>query len=203
MRAQDAHSALLDPAGALISFAKCFGAFARNVVYVSVPITTGRRYLEWRISCPSERDDAALDAAHRRDVMAQNISAAEHVVQYVRSNFSGVVVDPTQLDDIDGWVQRNYHGFWANFIEKFVERVVFADGWQYSTGCSIELIAAYRNGIEALDQRLEPLEPDLAAKLLRNAVKEFEDAELHQNSLRESSQSMDEISVHFADASWK
>lgn len=186
MQIPNPQSNLVDPSETLLSFARCFGLSRRSIVYVSAPITTGRRYLEWRISRPAERENKALESAHRRDVIRLNISAAESVVQHVRSTFSHIVVDPTQLDDIQSWEQPDYHNFWATFIQRFAATVVFVDGWQYSTGCSIELITAYRHGIKTLDQRLDPLEPNQAASLLSNAIEEFDRARLNQSRLKES-----------------
>src|ERR1044072_4489986 len=166
MRPDDAQHALKGPADDLLSFAKCFGAIERNVTYVSVPITTGHRYLQWRITRPLERVDAELEASHRQDVIAHNVAAATDLVRHVRDRFDGIVIDPTQLDDVDQWEQANYHGFWSALIERFVGTIVFADGWQYSTGCSIELATACRNDITILDHRLSPLAPEKAVQLL-------------------------------------
>jgi hypothetical protein len=118
--------------------------------------------------------------------MASNLEAARQTVDRVRSTYKGAVIDPTMLDDISGWSQSDYHEFWVAIIEKYARIVVFVDGWQYSSGCSIELVAAYRCNLEVLDQDLNLLDERQALLLLTKAAKEFEDARLNSAVLKQS-----------------
>lgn len=170
-----AQPALREPAAALLAFARCFAP----EVYVSAPITTGHRYLAW---CANGSADGRGEG-HRQHVVQANLRAAESVVRLVRERFSGPVVDPTMLDDLADWEQVDYHRFWAALIESYIGTAVFVDGWEYSTGCAIEILTAYRKGIPVLDQNLAPLAPEAAIALVERAVADFHAAGLAADSL--------------------
>jgi hypothetical protein len=178
VRFRDSADDLNEPAGSLLSFLRCLGANSRSIVYVSAPITTGRRYLQWRSVQDRDKLGTSLDASHRREVIQRNLEAASNTVQRVRAKFNSLVVDPTQLEDVPDWKQADYHRFWVALIETYAKTVVFVDGWEYSTGCSLELMAAYRNSLEVLDQGFRPLSAKKAAELLGEAVSEFRSASI-------------------------
>lgn len=166
--------ALREPATALLAFVRCFAP----EVYVSAPITTGRRYLAWCANGSADGSGSRDD--HRHQVVLANLRAAEKVVRLVRERFSAPVVDPTMLDDLAdwGWEQVDYHRFWVALIESYINTAVFVDGWEYSTGCAIEILTAYRKGIPVLDENLGPLAPDTATELVERAVADFHAAGL-------------------------
>lgn len=154
-----------------------------NSVYVSTPITTGHDYLIWLAENPDRTGAAA--AAHQRSTVRSNLARAEPLVAAVRAAALGAqVIDPTQLKSIPTWAQADYHRYWAEVIERAVSRVVFADGWQYSIGCTVEFAVATMHDLPLFDARLQVMYPadgirhlyDARPLLLRAGV----DATLHQ-----------------------
>jgi hypothetical protein len=144
----------------------------RGAVYVSTPITTGRRFVEWR-----RGPGAALAPSqdhywreHDRQVVQRNREQAKPVVRAVRERGWGVVIDPTTVHDVPGWEQPDYHAFWARVIERYAGTVVFADGWEYSSGGAWEFLVAVRTGARLLRQDLEPLTVAEGARLINDAI---------------------------------
>jgi hypothetical protein len=160
----------VDLAGVLDSFAGCFGLERASVAYVSTPITTGRRYYDWLATAkvPS-RDTPAFRAKHARDVIAVNQESAHTLVLRVRHQLARVVVDPTALN-VPVWTQNDYHAFWTRLITDYVGTVVFNDGWEYSTGCTIEYAAALRASATRLDAELSDLSPTVAIMKSDDAI---------------------------------
>lgn len=157
-------------ADALDSFVGCFGLEREKVAYVSTPITTGKRYYDWlKSSGLVPHAGSAFQLAHAREVIAVNQASAQALVRHVRSQLGKIVVDPTALQ-VPAWTQDEYNAFWTRLITDYVGTVVFNDGWEYSTGCTLEYAAALQASAELLDSNLSPLPPKLALMSTNQAV---------------------------------
>jgi hypothetical protein len=55
-------------------------------------------------------------------------------------------------------------------IERYAGTVVFADGWEYSSGCAWEFLTAVRVGARLLREDLEPLTIEEGERLIRDAI---------------------------------
>src|SRR5437773_5702026 len=113
----------------------------RSALYVSAPITSGRRFVEWY----ARREDLGGSAEqyqrdHLENVVVPNRSAAVALVSRARAATSEFVIDPTAVGHIEGWTQGDYRTAWAHVIVEFANVVVFADGWEFSNGCSYEFL---------------------------------------------------------------
>lgn len=144
----------------------------RQAVYLSAPITTGRRFVEWRLGSgaalsPSDKEYARQ---HRLHVIDPNRAHVRPVVARCRQQFGPVVIDPTALEDVPGWGQPDYHRFWIRVIERFASTVVFAEGWEFSRGCTLEFVVAVGTGARLLSANLTPLRPDEGANRVEEAV---------------------------------
>lgn len=174
-------------AHALINFMKCFGARDRHEVYLSAPITTGEAYVRWRHSYGAQitHDHPSYESLHYEHVISTNLTRVAPLVTHLRKSFTGrLVIDPTSLDDIPGWSQNDYHDFWCSLIEKYIEFVVFADGWQFSTGCVREFATAVRTDKRVFDQSLKPLTQEAGLRLIADAVAQFDSLSVDSTSLR-------------------
>lgn len=155
---------LLDVLGCVVS--------DREATYVSGPITTGRRYVEWRraggasLQAGSER----YRQEHLRNVISPNRGALQSVVRRLRAERDGIIIDPTALEDVPGWEQDNYNSFWIGVIHRYVHTIVFVDGWEYSVGCVHEFVAALESGSALLTENLEPLDPAIGIASLGRAL---------------------------------
>ncbi len=158
-------------------------------VYVSTPITSGRRFAEW-----SNSRDVEIDLSHPetyqdflREVLEPNSEHAKCVIKKLRGIFSKALIDPTALKDIDGWNQDDYRYLWARVIEKYADTVVFLNGWQYSNGCAYEFLTA--NGMahrpSILKETLEPLTLVEGIRLLKAAVIDLNRSKLATDFLQQ------------------
>lgn len=151
----------------------------RDACYVSTPITTGPEFVAWWRSQGSSipRHDPAYEA-ELSQVVQRNIEAVRPLVAAVETRFRRPVIDPTRLGPIAGWQQPDYHRFWVRVIRTFVDTVVFADGWQYSSGCSVEFAATVGNGLSSYDASIRVLDVETGVRLLEAAADELDAAGL-------------------------
>ena len=156
----------------------------RSAVYVSAPITSGKRLARWVGSRNVEFDPSHPDNYEdfQREVLEPNCEHAQNIIGDLRKKFPNVLIDPTALKDIDGWTQDDYRYLWAKVIEQYATTVVFIDGWQYSNGCSYEFLVSYQSASDhcplVLDENLKPLTPEHGLRLIRAAGNELKEAGL-------------------------
>ncbi|MDX6444655.1 MAG: hypothetical protein QOH71_1729 [Blastocatellia bacterium] len=151
-----------------------------GAIYVSAPITSGRRLTDWYVrsngSLPN-RSHPDYATQHVREVIEPNRAHAAAIVHDVRARFPDrIIIDPTAVADLDGWTQDDYRFFWGEVIRRFATSVVFVDGWQFSSGCAYEFVIATEAGVGTLDERLEPLSFQSGKALLREATRDIEPA---------------------------
>jgi hypothetical protein len=171
----------------LLSMVERSGELERPIGYLSVPLTTGRAYLDWHVrrrETPNSSDVGAQVA--RRRVISANKQRAANVVGRLRDALPGTLIDPAQLLDVPGWEQPDYHALWVSVIEKYANTVIFIDEWQYSVGCTIEFAAAVRSDVSMLTERLTPLDVTVGVALIRSALAKYEAANLDSAPLSRS-----------------
>lgn len=117
----------------------------RSSIYVSSPITSGRRLLAWH-STPGV---VTFDRRFKQEVLEPNLAVARAAVATIRANTHMPVIDPTALPALDGWTQDDYRFLWGRVIELFAHEVVFLDGWEFSSGCTYEYLIATREDLPA------------------------------------------------------
>lgn len=152
--------------------------------YVSTPITTGLSLLRWRAHARdggSENNNGEAEVKSR--VMRENRAALEPLLQALNMRAGRVIIDPTELSEAQ-WKQGDYHRYWIEVIARFAGDVVFADGWNYSTGCSIEYAAAHLLRLPTYDSSLRPLPSSKAAQLLHEGAVIVEAASSDATALR-------------------
>lgn len=143
-------------------------------IYLSAPITSGRRFSAWYAS----RNGAAKLAdpeAHEefvREVVERNRAHAHQLAQQLRHACQETVIDPTAMKDVSGWTQDDYRDFWGRVIEKYASRVVLLDGWQYSNGCSYEFLTACRKGIPTFRENMQSINASEGARMIEAAIDE-------------------------------
>jgi len=149
----------------------------RTALYVSSPLTTGPRAFEWHLRNGGHSQGAfsAYAPDFHREVIEPNREATAGFVRYLRDKTNAVVIDPTALEDLPGWSQDDYRVFWGRVIERLADRVVFREGWQYSSGCAYEFLVAYTSGARLLRENLVPLTVEEGRSLIRDAVNETRD----------------------------
>jgi hypothetical protein len=189
-----------DPANLAETLLEAMGAVLgdrRDACYVSTPITTGPEFVAWWLaqgSTLNRHDPAYQDEVGL--VVRRNIEAVRPLVQLVERTFNRPVIDPTRLGSIAAWQQPDYHQFWVLVIQRFAGMVVLADGWQYSSGCSLEFAAAVTAGLPTLDAALQDLPVDSGLRLLDVAARELDDAGLSSAFQRQAIAQVQLASAH-------
>ena len=160
-----------------------------SAVYVSTPITSGRRFADW-----SSGRDWKVDLSHPqtyqeflREVLEPNNKHARKIIRQLRSLFPKTLIDPTSLNDIEGWTQDDYRVLWGRVIEQYSGSVVFLDGWEYSNGCAYEFLVANQMTPRPsiVKESLEPLTFEEGTQLLKEALNELQRSKLATQFLQE------------------
>lgn len=152
---------------------------SQRTIYLSTPITTGPRLLRWladnRGAISASKASDSVDLV-RHEVVNDNIGRLGPLREKLLADHpNGHLIDPTSLD-VPGWEQWEYHRFWSEVLIAFADEIVFADGWELSTGCTVEYIVGLNHEIPMFDSAMAPLNPEVTAPLLLSAADELEQA---------------------------
>ena len=146
----------------------------RTAIYVSAPITTGKRLLEWRQNQNGLPPEVTQE--HQRHlqklVLEANLADALELIRSLREGSGGLYIDPSALPTIDGWTQSDFRHLWSSVIERYAQKVIFLDGWQFSDGCALEFLVAQRSGISTVSQALAPITLAEGTRAIQAAITE-------------------------------
>lgn len=163
--------------------------------YVSVPITTGKRFMLWfategrKLLGPEGDSTPEYRREHRIHVIEKNTRDAHSVVSRLRAEQPGIIVDPTRLDRPE-WDQHDFRYFWGKVVERYACTIVLLDGWQYSSGCSWEFLTGLRQNLHVLDESRRRVTLDEGKELIDEAIKEMEALDMDAVFLREISREL-------------
>jgi hypothetical protein len=169
----------------------------RSGVYVSAPITSGKRYfaLQERLQ-EGRRGLVNIDTdTLEREVIAPNVAETAKLVGVVRERFGPLVIDPSPLV-VPRWRQRNYIALWAAVVRRYARLVIFSEGWQFSSGCTYEFVVACEEGIAMLGAHLEPLSRERGIELVASAKDELDAHGFDASYLGERLEQLRQTNVH-------
>lgn len=152
------------------------------VTYVSVPITSGRRFLDWwrREGRTLPQGSPAYETALRAHVILPNVQHAGAFIEGLRWRHAQLSPQPLYVDpttcDVPGWTQNQYDEFWELVLRHHVKCIIFADGWEYSRGARREFMVAHQAGINCVDA-------DMRVLTFRDGTARMEAAEKEINTL--------------------
>jgi len=146
----------------------------RTATYVSVPITTGPRYLRWFKERGAKLDPTSHEyrEEHYISVIQPNWEATRNRISELRHKTHNIVIDPTAFQPSE-WTQDEYRYFWGKVIERYVNTVVFLDGWEYSSGCCFEFLTATRCGANTITENKQPINREMGIELITAAIQEI------------------------------
>jgi hypothetical protein len=147
----------------------------QETIYMSAPITSGKRLLEAQQNGNSSLPKSSLQTELSTQIIAHNRLYAKAVAQKIRAESDAVVIDPTLVGDIDGWNQDDYRAAWAKVIEKYVKTFISVDDWNYSNGCAYEFLVAKRLNLKTLDERFNFISLDEGISLIEKAVRDLKE----------------------------
>lgn len=146
----------------------------KTAAYISAPITTGQRFIDWYKETGSSLDhnSSRYKTKHFHAVIRPNSEEVKKKVVGIRRHFDTILINPT-LFTWPEWNQDDYRHFWGKIIETYVDTVIFLNGWQYSSGCSFEFLTAVRSGIEVLDEDRDKLDRETGLRLIEDAIAQY------------------------------
>jgi len=144
-------------------------------VYVSGPITTGRRFVDWYLDIGHslEGDLNAYNVAKENSVVRGNESDIVNVAQELRATLAVTVIEPASLK-IHSWSQENFYYFWTGVLDRFISRMIVLDGWQFSVGCAVEFEYAVKKGIQVESMQGLRINRDAGNELILEAAADIE-----------------------------
>lgn len=147
-----------------------------EIVYVSTPINTGERYINWYVKVGKniKVNGNEFIEQRNRSVIQPNIENAKKCVENIRYKTSKIVIDPSTLEnDILNWCQNDFYEFWDKVIKNLVQEIVFLDGWEYSLGCCIELLSAIENNVDIFSQDMRRMSIADAVLKLKKSINKY------------------------------
>ena len=153
-------------------------------IYYSCPITTGKRYVNWLNEIGKsykgiDHADPEYKKEHLEKVFKPNCENAKKIIDNARSNSFSQIIDPTSFPFIPHWKQEDWLYFWGTVIKKYVKKVIFLDGWEYSQGCVYEFYIAKLNNIPTYSQKEKELSLEKGIKLINNSILEMKEKEIN------------------------
>lgn len=146
----------------------------RSAIYVSAPITSGRRLADWYKRSNGDlpkRSHPSYWAQHAKQVVEPNLEQAAKVVASLRLKYpERIVIDPTAVSDFPNWTQDDYRYFWGEVIKRYADTVIFVDGWQFSNGCAYEFVVATRVHVTVLNEQGQTLSIETGTELLKDGA---------------------------------
>lgn len=132
----------------------------RPMTYVSTPITGGRKKFEL-FEDLGVKDKTEFDKSGKKrfvkDVIVANTNRAYRISEAVRENQDyGMVMDPSEIT-IPEWSQSHYAAHWDAVVKELASKVVLAPGWDFSSGCILELKRALDKGVPVEEVALKPM----------------------------------------------
>ncbi len=162
------------------------GAFntlrAREIIYISEPITSGRRLYTFMDAHGYKTiEQAKKDADFFKDVVGPNLAEGNRIADLWAQRAKGVVIATTDFEKSvrasgksPDWGQDDFMSMWMALVDKKVTKMVMVDGWEYSNGSGEEYLQAAlmemgdrsRNNIAVIDEDGKPVHFDKALQLL-------------------------------------
>ena len=148
-----------------------------EALYLSAPITSGLRFLEWYKDRGRELDSnsSSYRKEHGEHVIEPNEKEVRNMARRLRQLKRCQVIDPAAFG-APGWSQDDYRYFWGRVLERYASKVVLMAGWEYSKGCTYEFLVAVQQGIPTLTQNDTPISLSGGRERIKAAI-------LHMKSL--------------------
>lgn len=162
---------------------------AKDVAYISVPITSGKRLYDYMSAngfATVEEAKADHDAFFRA-VVAPNLAAGVAAGNVWSEKMDGAVVAPAEFEkrlrsqEDFNWGQDAFMSMWIPLIAEKITLMVMVDGWEYSNGSGEEYLQAAlmqmgraaRSDIEIKDEHGKTLTLDQGIGRMADAFKDL------------------------------
>jgi hypothetical protein len=159
-----------------------------GLVYVTVPITSGRREFRLLHELGCTRDELRTRFRDRwlHEVVHPNEEEAKELAGLTRTTFAcALVVDPSRLH-VTEWTQEDFDKLWTVLIEGYARVVVVSPDWAFSRGARLEVALALSLGVPLAD----PFGRELTASDVAAMVEEAEAELRHEGWSAEAIRAM-------------
>jgi len=154
--------------------------------YVAIPMTSGRRYLDWAESTGvRQREGDDTWARIFEEVVKPNIEAARPFVERLRKEWPLPILDPTELEVLEGWQQIDFYTLWEKVFDQFIRSLILFEGWEYSVGCCKEVARALELELPVVNMELRELGSGEIERRISEAISEMTERGFPTESLRE------------------
>jgi hypothetical protein len=167
----------------------------QETVYMSAPITSGKRLLEFKQNGSNSFTKSNYCEESSIQIISHNRLHAKTVAQKIRTKLDTIIIDPTLVGDIDEWTQDDYRFLWGKVIEKYAKTVIYIDDWNYSNGCAYEFLVAKQLNVKTLDERFNLLSLDKGILLIKNAINDLKERFLPAEFLESVVNELNKINV--------
>ncbi len=116
-----------------------------SAIYLSGPITTGPRFIDWIYKSKKLGEPDYLKEL-RAFVIEPNSRELREAAARLRTELKEPVLEPGSLY-VPKWTQTEYLELWSVVIKQFVTRLIMMPGWEFSVGCTRELAIAFEHGM--------------------------------------------------------
>lgn len=163
---------------------------AKNVSYISVPITSGPRLYDYmtKYGFTTPEEAKADHDLFFREVVEPNLDQGVEGSHYWVEKLHGTVIAPAEFEGrlrrqwgVIDWGQDDFMGMWVPMIDEKVTNMVMLNGWEYSNGSGEEYLQAVlmqmgrrpRGDITIMDgEEGRPIHLDEGVALMANAFKD-------------------------------
>ena len=165
---------------------------ARNVTYVSVPITSGPQLYSFMDQHGFKTQDEAKKDRPQflKEVIEPNMARGVAGAQRWTEKEGTAVIAPAEFDGAlyrawgagVHWGPNDFMGMWVPLIDEKVTNMAMLDGWQYSNGCGEEYLQAVlmqmgrrpRSNITIVDGEDDtPIRLDQGISMMADAFKDI------------------------------
>lgn len=175
---------------------------AREIAYISIPITSGKRLYDYMDKQGFKtQDEAKADHdAFFKHVVEPNLADGVKTSNAWAEKIDGTVVAPAEFEkklrgqNAITWGQDAFMGMWIPLIEEKITHMVMVDGWEYSNGSGEEYLQAVlmqlgcgkRDNIKILDNDGQTLPLDKGITLLAHAFMDVHGRGLKPHNMAET-----------------
>jgi hypothetical protein len=157
----------------------------KSAIYVATPITTGRQFYENKHESTIGTFPDCVPHDSRQVVLA-NRDRVRPIINRLREQLKEPLIDPTQVE-FRHWSQSEYTNLWRRVIEQFVYKIVFLNGWEYSTGCIQEFLVGCEERLMMFDEQLKVVTMASGKRLIESALDELHraghDSPVHRQAI--------------------
>jgi hypothetical protein len=158
-----------------------------KAIYCSSELTSGfRLYGELRkhnLKSDKQLKKQLGDEWFTNNIWNMNVESANDFANTIRlANKESIVITPAPLK-VHDWEQPDYTAFWDELIRTRVREVHFNKNWEYSNGCTAEMIGALDAKVPAFDSDGNLIDVDGAIARVEGGLQELQKYNLDTRKL--------------------